>query len=824
MTEPKLPRSLAPDELRRRCNPQELGFRTTDDLEDPLHIVGQSRAVDAIRFAVGIDREGYNMFAAGPSGTGKHSTLRQFLEGRATKMETPPDVCYVHNFENPHRPNMILLPAGKGAPFRRDMAQLVELAQAAIPRAFEGEEYRTRRRELDARFHAAHDRIFADVQREATEKSIAILRTPAGLALAPIRDGEIVSPENFSKWPEDEQEKTRQIITELQEKLHAAMAELPAFERDVRTQLRELNQSITVFAVGHLIDDLHDRYGDLPDVQNYLDQVRKDLIEHADAFMRAGESASPGLEQAEGDGESIGETLPGMDASGQFFKRYAVNLLVDNGRRQGAPVVYEDLPNLQSLIGRIEHVARFGALTTDLTLIQPGALHRANGGYLILDAEKVLMAPFAWETLKRALKSHEIRIESPERIMSVATTITLEPESVPLNLKIVLLGDRMIYYLLSQHDAEFGELFKVEVDFEDTMTRSPENVKMFARFLAKVIRHQKLRPFEAGAIARVIEHASRMAEDAEKVSTHIRSLCDLLAESDYWAMTNENAHVTAEDVQLAIDAKIRRADRVRQLSYEQIARKTILIDTKGAAVGQVNGLSVMQLGKFPFGHPARITARVRLGRGQVVDIEREVELGGPLHSKGVLILSAFLGARYCQDMPLSLGASLVFEQSYGGVDGDSASSAELYALLSALADVPIKQNLAVTGSVNQHGQVQAIGGVNEKIEGFFDVCSQAGLTGDQGVMIPASNVQHLMLRHDVVEAVRAGRFHIHAVATIDEGIALLTGMAAGERGADGKFAEGTINARVEARLAGFAESARHFARSAAPDDGDHRRH
>lgn len=811
MTDSTLPPSLTPDRLCRRCNPAELGFRTTDELEDPLHIVGQGRAVEAIRFAVGIDREGYNMFAAGPSGTGKHSTLRQFLEGRAAKMPTPPDVCYVHNFENPHRPNMILLPAGKGAPFRRDMAQLIELAQAAIPRAFEGEEYRTRRRELDARFHAAHDRIFENVQREATEKSIAIMRTPAGLALAPLRNGEIVSPEDFAKWPEEEQEKTRQTITELQEKLHAAMTELPAFERSVREQLRELSQSITVYAIGHLIDDLHQRYAELPEVQDYLDQVRHDLIEHADAFMRAG-STGGGGDADDGDDDSGGPSGDDAATGALFFKRYTVNLLVDNGRRQGAPVIYEDLPNLQSLIGRIEHIARFGALTTDFTLIQPGALHKANGGYLILDAEKVLMAPFAWETLKRALKSHEIKIESPERIMSVATTITLEPEATPLNLKIVLLGDRYIYYLLSQHDPEFGELFKVEVDFEDTMARTPDNMKMFARFLAKVIRHQKLRPFEAGAIARVIEHASRLAEDAQKISTHIRSLCDLLVEADYWAMNNDNAHVMVEDIQLAIDTKIRRADRIRQLSYEQIARKTVLIDTTGKAVGQVNGLSVVQLGKFPFGHPSRITARVRLGRGQVIDIEREVELGGPLHSKGVMILSGFLGATYCPDLPLSLSASLVFEQSYGGVDGDSASSTELYALLSALSGAPIRQSFAVTGSVNQYGEVQAIGGVNEKIEGFFDICAQSGLTGEQGVMIPVSNVQHLMLRQNVIDAVAAGKFHIHAVATIDQGIELLTGIKAGLRGADGKFPADSINGRVEARLIAFAEAARRFGR------------
>lgn len=809
------PKPLSPDQLCRTCDPAILEFSNTDELEDPLHIIGQDRALEAIRFAVGIESHGYNLFAAGPAGVGKHSAIEQFLAIRAAKSPAPPDICYVNNFDDPHQPNMVLLPAGRGGPLRRDMAQLMELVRTAIPRAFEGEVYRTRRTELDTQFQTEHDRIFAEVQKEATEKFIAIVRTPNGVALAPMHDGEIVKPEDFEKWPEAEQKKTRDAIETLQEKLQAAMAELPAFERNVREKLRELNQSITVSAIGHLIDDLCKSYADVAEIKDYLDQVRRDLVEHAGEFMRGGAGSDGGSDSEETSGEDREEIRR------SFLSRYRVNLLVDNGAREGAPVIYEDLPNLQNLIGRIEHKARFGTLSTDFTLIQPGALHHANGGYLLLDAEKLLMAPFAWDSLKRALTSREVRIESPERIMSIATTITLEPEPVPLNVKVVLMGTRQTYYLLSQYDSEFSELFKVEVDFEDAMERAPENMKLFVRFLAKIIRHQKLRPFDSEAVARIIEHASRLADDQNKVTTHIRSLCDLMEEADYWAQTNDNANVTAEDVEQAIEAKVRRADRIRELVYEQIKRKTVLIDTTGSVVGQVNGLSVMQLGKFPFGRPSRITARVRVGNGRVVDIEREVELGGPLHSKGVLILSAFLGARYATDTPLALSASLVFEQSYGGVDGDSASSAELYALLSALGEIPIRQDLAVTGSVNQNGQVQAIGGANEKIEGFFDICRDAGLTGDQGVLIPAANVQHLMLRRDVREAVKAGQFNVWPITTIDEGIELLTGVTAGTRGADGKFPEGSINAGVEARLTAFAEAARRFGRRGNDDEPDH---
>jgi lon-related putative ATP-dependent protease len=796
------PTPLTCEQLCRICDPSTLGFKTTDDLEEPKRIIGQDRAVESIRFGVGILKQGYNMFALGPSGTGKYSVIRQFLDGRAARLPTPRDTCYVNNFARPHRPTLIMLPAGRGRPFKKDMEQLVELVRVAIPRGFETEEYRNRRKELEAKFRSAHDAIFKDVEDEAEANSIAMVRTPQGMVLAPVRNGEVLGPEEFEQLPEAEKKHTQEVIADLQEKLRAALAEMPKLERQIREEIISLNQGITLFAVGHLIDDLKASYEDIPEVQEYLDQVRDDIVEHAEDFLRSEQppmSMPPQMRE-----KPLGEGL----------ERYQINLLVDNGETRGAPVIYEDLPNLQSLIGRIEHIAQYGMLTTNFSLIQPGALHRANGGYLIIDARKVLTAPFAWDELKRALKSREIRIESPERMLSVATTIMLEPEAAPLDIKVVLLGDRMLYYLLTQLDPEFNELFKVEVDFEETWDRSPENMALFSRFLAQVIRHQELKPFDVAAVARVIEHAARMAGDSTKMTTHIRSLADLLEEADYWARSEKAEAVTADHVQRAIDAKIERADRIRDVSYEQIEDNTILIETAGEAVGQINGLSVMQLGKFPFGRPTRITARVRLGRGQVVDIEREVELGGPLHSKGVLILAGFLGARYCPDLPLSLNASLVFEQSYGGVDGDSASSTELYALLSALAGVPIKQSMAVTGSVNQHGQVQAIGGANEKIEGFFDICSLRGLTGDQGVLIPRANVKHLMLRKNVIEAVAAGKFHIWPVATIDQGIALLTGREAGERGPDGKFPPHSINGLVEARLTELAEAARRFVRRA----------
>jgi lon-related putative ATP-dependent protease len=545
----------------------------------------------------------------------------------------------------------------------------------------------------------------------------------------------------------------------------------------------------------------------------YLTSVQQDVIDNLDEFLGVTEAPPASTPEA---------TPPRAQTRASFFRRYQVNVVVDHSGATGAPVIYEDHPTVQNLVGRIEHMAQMGALVTDFNLIKAGALHRANGGYLMLDARKVLLQPFAWEELKRALRSGEIRIEVLGQTLSLVSTVSLEPEPIPLAVKVILLGERMLYYSLYQADPDFGELFKVAADFEEQMDRTEETHLLYARMIGTMARQEGLRPLNRAAVARVIEHSARLAGDAEKLSTHVHSVADLLREADYWAGEAQQRIIDATDVQRAIDAQIRRLDRVRERIQEEIQRGTILIDTQGAAVGQVNGLSVLSMGQFAFGRPSRITARVRLGRGEVVDIEREVALGGPIHSKGVLILSAYLGARYAMDRPLSLSASLVFEQSYSGVEGDSASSAELYALLSALADLPLKQGLAVTGSVNQRGEVQAIGGVNEKIEGFFDTCRAQGLTGEQGVLIPASNVKHLMLRQDVVAAVAAGQFLVYAVETIDQGIELLTGVPAGERSDMGEFPAGSVNQRVESRLIALADKRLAFGATERGNAGDER--
>ena len=789
-------------QLLRRCDLAGLAFEDVEELPDPPGLVGQERAVEAVQFSIGIRRKGFNLFALGPSGTGKHTLVRELLERQAATESTPADWCYVNNFVDPHRPRRLMLPAGRARPLKEAMEHLVDELRVALPAAFERDEYRARREVLEQQLKKRHEEAFGGLQRRAEQKGIALIRTPMGLALAPTREGEVISPDVFKQLPEADRERIKRDLETFQEELEAIVRRIPEWEREHREAVRKLNRDTTAVAVGHLLDVVRKHYTDLPDVLEYLRAVEQDILENVDDFLASGRPGG-------GEGAAMGP----MPMEPPSFRRYQVNVMVDNGARKGAPVVYEDHPTHQTLVGRIEHLARFGALVTDFNLLVPGALHRANGGYLVLDIERLLAGSFGYDSLKRALRSGEIRTVSLEHLLSLASTVSLEPEPIPLDVKVVLIGAPLFYYLLAELDPDFKELFKVAADFEESVARTEATTALYARVIAATVRREKLRSFDRGGVARAIEHASRLSGDAEKLSTQMRNLIDLLQEADFLAGAAGKKRVGEAEVQAAIDAQRRRSDRVYRRLQEEIGRKTIHIDTEGERVGQVNGLAVMTLGGFSFGHPSRITAQIRLGHGEVIDIEREVALGGPIHSKGVLILAGFLGGRFGKAGPLSLTASLVFEQSYGGIEGDSASSAELYALLSGLAEVPIRQGFAVTGSVDQLGNVQAIGGVNEKIEGFFDVCRARSLEGKPGVLIPASNVKHLMLRRDVVEACAAGKFHVIPIETVDQGIEILTGVPAGIADITGKYPDGTINSRVAQRLAAFATKA---AREAPP--------
>lgn len=791
---------LDPQALRPQCDPQQFSFETTAELEPLTEVVGQARALDAVEFGVGMKRDGYNLYALGPAGIGKHTIVQQVLEKQARAQPPADDWCYVHNFEDRQKPLALRLVASRGAELRHDMELLVQELRTSIPAMLESDEYRAQMQEIDEELKEKQEQAFADIQKQAEQQQMVILNTPHGFAVAPTRNGEVLSPKEFEQLSAEERRHKEQIIGQLQEQLAKFLEEIPRLHKERRDKQKEVERKFTMSAVGHLIAGLKKKYDDLPEVKDYLDAVERDVVDNVKDFRTREEATATPLALA----------LQGAPS----FARYQVNLLVDHSEAQGAPIIYEDNPSYPNLVGRVEHVAQFGALTTDFTLIRAGALHRANGGYLMLDMLKVLMQPYAWEGLKRVLRSQKITIESLGQMLGVLSTVSLEPAPIPLDVKVVLMGERLLYYLLCAYDPDFRELFKVAADFDDRVERNADNSQLYARLIGTLAKKEELRPFDRGAVARIIDESARLARDSERLSSHMQSIADLLREADHWAAEAGHQAVEAVDVQKAIDGQIRRLDRVRERLYEEINRGTVLIDTGGAETGQVNGLSVLQLGDFSFGQPARITATARLGRGEVVDIEREVELGGATHSKGVLILSNFMASRYAQNQPLSLSASLVFEQSYGMVEGDSASVAELCALLSALAEVPIKQSFAVTGSVNQHGQVQAIGGVNEKIEGFYDVCKARGLTGDQGVLIPAANVKHLMLREDVVAAAHAGQFNIYPVETVDEAVSLLTGLPAGERDQQGNFPQDSVNDRVQQRLQKLSKIRQEFAEAA----------
>ncbi|MDO9461068.1 MAG: ATP-binding protein [Alphaproteobacteria bacterium] len=808
---------LRAPELRRACESGCLGFVSTDELSDPAHVFGQDRAINAIEFGADIAREGYNLFVLGEPGSGKRSLVRQLLEQRAAAEPPPSDWVYVYNFAKPHQPNAIELPTGQGVRFRDALAHMVEELRTAIPAIFDSEEYRVRRHAIDEKIQERQQAAFEVLEKRASEKSIRAVRTPAGITLVPLRDGELIKPEAFEALPEAERKQIEADIQELQRQMLQTFEQMPRLEKERRKSLRELNHEFANYAVREIIDEERAAFSEIAEVRDYLDLVQADIINNIQMFTQSQEmqeaSELPGGGQQEG-GDGMAQALLGNP-----FHRYEANLIVDNSRTRGAPVVEEGKPTVQQLVGRVEHIAQMGALVTNFMLIKPGALHRANGGYLLIDSRALLMQPFAWETLKRALWNRETRIESPADMLSMVSTISLEPEPIPLRTKVVLFGEAMTYYLLSAHDPEFQGLFKTVAEMETTVDWTPESEQAFACQLAAICRAGSVRHLDPSGVGRMVEQAARHASDAEKLSIHIGHVADLLREADYWANKAGAELISAAHVQKAVDMREERIGRIREKSQESITRDIVLIDTDGARIGQINGLSVLSIGDLSFGRPTRISARIGIGAGRVLDIEREVELGGPLHSKGVLILSGFLRERFGVASPLALTASLVFEQSYGGVDGDSASSAELYCLLSAIAEVPIQQSFAVTGSVNQHGEVQAIGGVNEKIEGFFDICVARGLTGRQGVLIPSANVKHLMLRQDVVDAVGGGRFHIHAIDTIDHGIEVLTGVTAGERQSDGSYPEGSINARVAARLANFSR-ARKSADGRASDTGE----
>ena len=787
--------ALTCDQLFRASDPAGLGCATTADLEPAHGLIGQERALAALEFGVAIRARGFNIFALGAQGSGRHNAVRRFVEARAKDQPAPDDWVYVFNFTEPYRPKALRLPHGLGTRLAAELDELVTQLKGMLPAMFEASEYRDRLSAIETEFQETQQTAFRALGEKAEKQDLRIMQTPNGMMIVPIHDGEPIKPEVIGRMAAADREVIEAKIKVLGEELTQTLRTIPSRDKERRQRVDALNREMAELAVGRAMDDIPVEFHEIPDIARHLTDIRTDLVANAGAFLTEDDGQAPPLDLA--------------------MNRYRANpLLRSTDYNGGAPVIYADSPDMGYLVGHIDHIPHMGAMLTDFTQIKPGALHRANGGYLLVDAERLLVSPMAWQSLKRCLRSREIVIDSPLRGTSTMTAVSLEPAPVPLDVKVILFGDRQTLHMMASLDPDFSELFKVAADFDDVFPRTPESERQFCCLIAGIARDEAERPLSAAACAAVIERAARLAGDAERLTLRVGWLADLIREADHWAGVDSAKTIDAAHVHKTVAQQTHRVDLIREKLQEQITRETVLIDTTGEAVGQINGLAVLQAGTLAFGKPSRITARVRMGSGKLVDIEREVEMGGPLHSKGVLILTGFIAARYALDAPVSLSASLVFEQSYGGVDGDSASSTELYALLSALSGVAIRQGLAVTGSVNQNGEVQAIGGANEKIEGFFDICTARGLTGDQGVLIPAANVKHLMLRADVVEACGAGDFHVYPVAHIDEGIEILTGREAGECGVDGRFPEGSVNRLVEDRLVGFAAARQRFGKEA----------
>ena len=790
---------LSAEQVRKRNDPSVFNCNSTEELEPIEGIIGQDRALSALKFGLNIPKLGFNIFVSGPAGTGRTTAIKSFLETLAAKKETPSDWCYVHNFRDSYCPRALKMPAGMGQGIQKELKSTIDNVQRSIAQAFASKEYFDRRSELTESLNKKKRAVFHALNKKAIDNGLLLQTTPVGLVLIPASNGEPMTAEEYTKLSATDKEELEERRVGLATEVQEQNAKVKSEESTVQKQLEDIDRDVANYSISPLFGELHNNYSHLPQVIDYLNEVEQDVIENFEQFRSEPSVSNSDVSAA------IQEVV-----RKQSFRKYEVNVLVDNSELKRAPVILELNPTFNNLLGRIEKEAQFGALFTDFTMIKGGSLHQANGGYFVVRVEDILTNFQSWEGLKRTLRDGKIVIEElSERLGSLATK-SLKPEPIPLNIKVVVIGDPLFYYLLWRLDLEFKELFKVKADFDTRMDNTEVNLKNYASVICRLCKEENIKHLTSPALAKITEHSLRLAGDQEKLSTLFADIADIIREASFWAGEEGTSLIEARHVEKTIEEKVYRSNLIQHRINEMIDKGMIIIDTAGENIGQVNGLEVIDLGDFSFGKPARITASVGVGREGLIDIERESKLGGRLHTKGVMILSGYITQKYVRDIPLSLSARLVFEQSYQEIEGDSASSTELYALFSRLTDVPIKQAIAVTGSVNQKGEVQAIGGLNEKIEGFFEVCKAKGLNGKQGVLIPASNTRNLMLKEEVVEAVKSGYFHIYPVSTIDEGIEVLTGLKAGQLLEDGRFDPNSINDRVQKRLATLAEKLRDF--------------
>lgn len=792
---------LPVEELSWRCDPKTFSFTSTEEVPSLQEIIGQERALRSIEFGLGIANHNYNIFVLGESGTGKNSTVREIIEEKAKDEPVPDDWCYVFNFSEPDAPQAINLPPGKGSEFLSDMDDLVEILRRDIPRVFESKDYEKHRDEILEGQQERTRAIFFRLEQKAIERGLLLKKTVSGLAVVPAKNGKALSQDEFDNLPPEKKAVIEENLTVLQDKLSDAIRDARNIEKETKEKINALDREVVQYVVNPLVNELLDKYKEFKGVVEFLYKVKENILETIDDFRPK---------------EEVPLALGGLKLAKQepTFERYKVNLLVNNKDAEGAPVICETNPTHYNLFGRVEYRVQLGVATTDFTMIKAGTAHKANGGYLIINALDLLRNAIAYESVKRMIKNREVKIEDVWEQYRIVSASTLKPAAIPTNIKLVLVGEPFIYYLLYNLDNEYRKLFKVKADFDNVMPRDEANIQKYAHFIATRCREEGLLPFDRTGAAKIAEYGARLAGDREKLSARFNDIKNIIVEASYWAGIAKSKTVSAEHVEKARDEWLYRNSKISDKLRDYITNDTIMVATSGTVVGQLNGLAVLDPGDFAFGKPSRITARTYMGDAGVVNIEREVKMSGRIHNKALLIQTSFLGERFAQKFPLSLSASVTFEQLYDEVEGDSATCAEMYALLSSLSGTPINQGIAVTGSMNQRGEVQPIGGVNEKIEGFFEVCKAKGLTGTQGVIIPKRNVRNLMLRRDVIEAVGEGKFHIYPIEQVDEGLEILTGMPVGEKDSEGNFPEGTINYLVEKKLYTLARSLKEFGRPA----------
>ena len=792
---------VPPDKLRWNCDPSLFSFKTTADIAPLKGIIEQERPIRAIRFGLDITSPGYNIYVSGLTGTGKTTIIKNFLEEIAARMPCPDDWCYVYNFKDPISPTVLNLPPGRARSFKASMNDLVRNLKAEIPKAFESKDYEESLSRLMRKNQEAQQALFDPLSQKARGEGFAVEITEVGVSLVPLREDKPISPEQFEAL--DAKDKKR-----IEKKREILNAEIQSFLRQVREinkksrdKVGELRRKVGLYIVGIHVDEIKEQYADFQQICTYLEDVQDYILTHLEDFNESTQKQNSPADPM--------QVL--MESQEDPFLKYEVNIAVDNTNLKGAPIIIETNPTYHNMFGRVQRRAQFGTFSEDFTSICSGSYARANGGFLVVTAQDVLSNPGVWETLKRTVENREVRIEELGEQSGIMPVAGMRPEPIPADVKVIMIGHQLIYHLLYESEEDFRKIFKVKADFDSEMPRDSQAFQDYVTFIGTRCKDEGLLHFDPSGVAKVVEYGCRLVENQQKLSARFSDIADIVREASYWARSDGRDYVSESHVKRAIEEKTYRSNLTEERIRELITEGTIFVDVSGEAVGQVNGLAVLDLGDIRFGKPSRITAKTYMGRSGVVDIEREAKMSGKIYDKGVLILTGYLGAKYAQNRPLALAASLCFEQSYEGIDGDSASSTELYALVSSLANIPIRQGIAVTGSVDQNGRIQPIGGVNHKIEGFFDLCKTLGLTGDQGVMIPGQNVKNLMLRGDIVEDVTAGRFHIYAIETIDQGIEILTGSPAGER-ISGSYPEGTINNRVERRLQQFAEGLRKFSR------------